>query len=329
MASEVHSEATEGKLSTFRSQVQKDIETARKATALQLNSRLEKLSDDLLEHTKRLDELTTRLEADGAALSEPLTVRLATFADRLDAFQVELSTSQDQVEASQTNVSNLREEIQKELAGLRMASEGQVAATETWLSTFRLDVQKDIETISDNTTSQLNDRLAMLNDQILEHTKTVDGLAPQLDADRARNRIRMATFAEQLDSFQGELATSRCQVEASQTDLSNLRLELKQKLDGSRKPSQGQSEATQVGMSAFKSEVQKDIQITSDAIALQLNARLDSLNDQILEHTKRLDGFTPALIADVLTTARMSKFVATPSRLAALESHMEAWPECS
>jgi predicted nucleic acid-binding Zn-ribbon protein len=103
---------------------------------------------------------------------------------------------------------------------------------------------------------------------------------------------RMAKFAEQLAGFQVEIVTSQGQIEASQTNLLNFRQEMHNEIANLRKAEQGQREATQAGFSAFKAEVQKDIQTKSDATALQLNARLDMLNDQILEHTKRIDGVT-------------------------------------
>mmetsp|Transcript_106581 Transcript_106581/g.166440 ORF Transcript_106581/g.166440 Transcript_106581/m.166440 type:complete len:405 (+) Transcript_106581:1-1215(+) len=102
----------------------------------------------------------------------------------------------------------------------------------------------------------------------------------------------MAKFAEQLAGFQVELVTSQGQMEASQTSVTNLRQEMQKEIEGLRLASQGQIEGLHNGLSAFKAVVQKDIQTKSDATALQLNARLDLLNDQILETTKRLDGLT-------------------------------------
>jgi hypothetical protein len=128
MAAQAQIEAARATCSTFKLEVQRDIQTTSDTTALQLKARLDMLSDHLLlEQTKKV------------------------------------------------NLSCLKEEIQKELAHFQVASQAQSEATQN----RNFELEQYIQTTNDNGALQSNCRLDQLSEQIVKHTKKVDGCTPQ------------------------------------------------------------------------------------------------------------------------------------------------------
>jgi cyclophilin family peptidyl-prolyl cis-trans isomerase/uncharacterized protein (UPF0212 family) len=277
------SESTIAGASTLKSETQKDNQITSDATASQLNARLDMLSDQILEHTKRLNGLT------------------ASDAEDLQ-FNARLDMMSDQIL-----------EHTKRLSGLTAsgAIDMQLNARLDLLNDQIIDYTEKLDGLNTGGAidSQLQARLDVLDDHILKHTVRLDCLSQQLETDVAAEELtlRMGRIAEQLDALQVEVKTSQGRAETSQTSLSHLtqnslsklKREMQEELVGLRMAVQGQSETGQSDLSSFKAGVQKDIRSITDAIDMQLNVRLDMLNDKMLEYTKILDDLTPQLEAEV------------------------------